>query len=141
MLDRLGELGHRHAGDDERRRRGHRLLDGDDRAPHRVELLGGLDPAQPVHEVRAGAQAVGAEDLGEVERRLGPDAVADREDAGAGRVARDALEDGEPVVRLVHDHHSPSGCRRRSKAANMRGSTNTGSAPGRKKAPVTHPCA
>ena len=142
VLDRLGELGHRHAGHDERRRRGHRLLDRGDRAPHRVELLGGLDPAQLVHEPRAGAQAVGAEDPGEVERRLGPDPVADREHARARGGARDALEDG----RTRRPSRSRSGPRRRaasrrSNAANIRGSTNTGSAPGRKKAPVTQPCA
>jgi hypothetical protein len=36
---------------------------------------------------------------------------------------------------------SPPGASRRSNAANIRGSTNTGSAPARKKAPVTQPCA
>ena len=103
VLDRLGELGHRDAGHDERRRRGHRLLDRVDRATHRLELLGGLDPAQLVHEPRAGLQPVGAEDPGEVERRLGPDPVADRELARACCGAGDALEDGEAVVGLVHD--------------------------------------
>ena len=131
VLDRLGELGHRHAGDDERRRRGHRPLDGDDRAPHRRELLGGLDPAQLVHEPRAGAQAVGAEDPGELERRLGPDPVADREDARAGGVARDALEDGRTRrPSRSRSRPRPRAARRRSKVANIRGSTNTGSAPG-----------
>ena len=47
MLDGLGERGHRHAGRDERRRGGHRPLDCGDRAAHRLELVGGLDPAEP----------------------------------------------------------------------------------------------
>ena len=36
---------------------------------------------------------------------------------------------------------SPAGSSRRSNAANMRGKRKTGSRPGRKKAPVTQPCA
>ena len=56
-------------------------------------------------ELRAGAQPVRAEDARELQRRLGPDAVADRDCTGDVQAARDALEDRRPLVGLVHDDH------------------------------------
>ena len=70
----------------------HCLLDGPDRASDRLQLLGRLHPAKLVHERRAGAEAVEAEDPAEIQDRLGPDAVADCDSAvssrGLARLAR-----------------------------------------------------
>src|SRR5205814_1724470 len=100
-VDRLGEIGGRRARDDERRDGGHRLLRQRDRAAHRLELLRRLAAAELVDERRAGAEALGAEDARQVERGLGPDALADRDALRLAEAADDALKDGDPVVLLV----------------------------------------
>ena len=63
VLDRLDELGHRDARDDQRRDGGHRRLDGArSRGPSPPSSSPRLDPAELVDERRARAQPVGAED-------------------------------------------------------------------------------
>ena len=104
VLDGLCERRHRRSGDDERRDGRHRLLDGCDRALHRLELVGRLHPPQLVHEGGAGAQPLGAEDARQVERRLRPDAVADGDGPARAKALCDALEDRDTILRLVHDH-------------------------------------
>ena len=104
-LDRLRELGHRHAGPDGRRDLVHRPLDRAAGAAHRVELLRALDPTEGVHERRPGAKAVAAEDPPELEGGLRPHPVADSDRSrSATEALRNPLEDGSPVVGLVHDH-------------------------------------
>ena len=103
VLDRLGQLGHRRAGDDERRHGGHRLLDRPDRPSHRLQLLGCLDPAELVHERRARTETIEAKDAAEVQGGLRPDAVADGNRALGAKAPRDPFEHSEAVVRLVHD--------------------------------------
>ena len=105
VLDGLGELEHRDAGSDERRDGGHRLLDGDDRASHRGELVGVLRAAEPVDDRGAGAEAVEADCVSELKGRFRPDAVAGRDGARAADVLSDAREDGGAVVGLVDDDH------------------------------------
>ncbi len=109
VLDGLGELGHRHAGLDERRCRRHRALDGLDGAAHRRDLVCVLRAAQLVDDARAGLQALEADCPSEVERRLGPDAVADRDFACGADLLGDALEDRRAVVGLVDDDHLARG--------------------------------
>ncbi len=103
VLDGLDEVEHRDAGNHKRCHPLHRPLDGRDRATHRLELLVRLHPAELVDDARPGAQAVEADDPAEVERRLRPDAVADRH--ARAQVARDALEGGKAVVGLRDDDH------------------------------------
>ena len=103
MLDRLGELEHRHAGHDERRDGGHRAFHGLDGATHRGELLVGLRPPELVDDVRAGLQPLEADGAAELERGLGPDAVADRN--RPVDLLRHALEERGAVVGLVDDDH------------------------------------
>ena len=141
MLDRLGELGHRDAGHDERRRSAIVVLDRRDRALHRRELLGRLDPPELVDERRAGAEAVEPDDpprLSAVSAQTrSPTATV----AAGPRPRTTRSKIAGPSSVSLTTTTSPSGSSRRSNAANMRGRTKTGSAPGRKNAPVTQPCA
>ena len=100
MLDGFDEIEHRDARNDKRRRLCHRLFDGGDRAAQSGELLVGLYPAQLVDDARARREAFEPDDPAEVERRLGPDPVTDR-DVHA-HAARDSLEGSEAVVGLGH---------------------------------------
>ena len=99
-LDLVAQLRHRHAWHDVRRDRRHRLLDRPARSSHRVELLLGLHAAEVVDERRPRPESLEAEDAAEIERRLSPDAVADRDRAGLPEALRDPLEDAEAVVGL-----------------------------------------
>ena len=140
VLDRLGQLEHRHAGDDERRHGGHRPLHGHDRAPHRRQLLVRLDAAQLVDEARAGAEARRSRRRGRGSAPSPPRRGRRRRRlAPSPRATRSKI--AVPSSVSLTTTTSPSGSSRRSKAANMRGKRNTGSAPGRKNAPVTQPCA
>ena len=103
-LDLLRELRHRHARPDERRDGLHGTFHRPAGALHRLELVRALDAPEPVHERGARAEPIGPEDPCQVKRRLGPDAVADRDGCIAGNESpRDALEDRVAVVGLVHD--------------------------------------
>ena len=143
VLDRLGELGHRDARDDERRRRRHRLLDrrrsrGPSPSSSSADLTrrSSLTMREPVRS-RSAPTMLPSSSVVSAQTRS-PTATAPPPPAAA-RAARAKM--ARPSSVSATTTSSPAGCSRRSKAANMRGRTNTGSAPGRKKAPVTHPWA
>ena len=78
-----------------------------------------------VHERGAGAKAVESEDPAEIQDRLGPDAVADRDRAGRAEASRDSLERRKAVVGLVDDRRArpralPEGRRPRTCAGRRR---------------------
>jgi hypothetical protein len=103
VLDRLRELRHCRSGNDQPCDGRHCLLHRRDRTLHRLELLRGLHTAQLVHQRRPGTKPIGAEDAREVERRLRPDAVSDRDGLGRAQAFRDAFEDRGTVIGLVDD--------------------------------------
>jgi len=84
---------------------GHRLLDRPDRPSHRLQFLGCLDPAELVHQRRPRTEAIEAEGATKVQRRLGPDAVADGNRALGAKAPRGPFEHSEAVVHLVDDEN------------------------------------
>ena len=107
VLDRLDELGHRHARHDERRDVAAIVcLDGRDRAAHRVELLVRLDPAQLVDE----REPVRSRSKPTASPRLRVVSAQTRSPIGDGRGRRRGRATtrskiGEAVVGLVDDDH------------------------------------
>ena len=143
VLDLLDELEHRRARPDLRRDRAHRRRRTRAQARSITASSSGdfvrrssFTSAEPV------TTRSGDERLGQVEQRLGPDPVADRERLRRAR-GRAPPPRTAPARRRARSTttSSPGSSPATSNSVIIRGRTKTGSRFGRKNAPATQPCA
>ena len=103
VLDLFDQVEHRHTRPDPGCDRRHRRVGDSARTFHHRKLFRRLRPSQLVHERRPGHDTLRRQGGSEVDHRLGPAPVADRERACLAEAARRRLEQRRSVVAFADD--------------------------------------